>query len=274
MHVNASFSLPPGAPLRPFAIVGTAGDAIELPTTARRVDGLDPSSAAFCAAMNRANCLAYDGTPTPGERQGALGMPAWVMLDCCVLPSAVFGFEVPRDALPRDLADIIDPTGTLDWVGVSEYIAIPSVREAEVVGVSLFSLAAGAGLGTRTKAMALSALNARRQVGVTQWSSPGVALHLRFGALRVVSGAVAIHSRPLETFVYAIDVPPKGLLDRIAAGERPDVPEWTGDTVTLDPRSDGVREFVESRAASVYVVGAGAVEAGALTSITLAVRDA
>ncbi len=227
----------------------------------RAVDVTAPENADFALAMNRGNCLAYDGTVERGPQSGALGMPRWVMLDCCALPSAVFGLEVPRDAVPKDLADAMDPTGRLEWIGVTEYIALPSVAPGEVVGVSLFSLVAGRRLGSRTKAMTLRLMGAATQTGVTQWTGAGIKLHLQFGPLRVVSSRVAVHDRPSETFVYQLPVPPQDCLARIERGEAWDAPMPSGERLSLDPRSADVAGAIaeHARGRETWLCGAGAV---------------
>jgi hypothetical protein len=201
------FALSPEVPIRPFAISRGSQLAPFAAAGVRTVDVLDPGSAPFCLAMNRANCLAYDGTLTPGPGQRALGMPLWVFLDCCVLPSVMVGYEVPRDALPADIADGLDPDAQLDWIGVSEYVALPSLTPGEVVGVSLFSLVSGSRLGLRAKALALRVLEAKTQLGIAQLTNAALGMHLRFGALEIVAAGVRVHSRPDETFIYRVQVP-------------------------------------------------------------------
>ncbi|MCB9507308.1 MAG: hypothetical protein H6698_07235 [Myxococcales bacterium] len=266
------FTLPPDAPLRPFAIAGGAGRARLAGTGVRLADPTDPADTAFCLAMNRANCIAYDGTPAPGSAASALGMPLWVLLDCCALPSAVFGFETPREFVPDPLLTVLDPGGELPWVGVTEYVALPSLSPGEVVGVSLFSLAAGARWGQRTKAMALRLLGANRQVGVTQYASPGVKLHLAFGPLRVIAPQAAVHSRPTETFVYAVDVPEPPNLAALERGEVLPRDGATNSAVRLDPRAAGVNARVAdlARSGPIAVVAAGPVVDGEVTWLDLA----
>lgn len=268
--MTVRFDLPDSAPLRPFAIVGPTGMAFFDDPDLRLVDALDASEAPFCEAMNRGNCLAYDGTVAPGAASTALGMPRWVMLDCCILPSAVFGFETPRRFVPEALASQLDPGGTLEWLGVSEYIAMPSVRPGEVVGASLFSFVGNRRLGTRTKAMSLRLLGASRQLGITQWSGAGVKLHLGFGPMKLTSTRVAIHNRPDETFVYEVAVPSRPDLERLEAGERVTFDTPMRRTLACDPRVDDVRHLVESqleRGGSAWIIDAGPVVDGRVSRL-------
>lgn len=258
------FQLPASTPLRPFAITGPTGAEYLRDTGVRVVDATQPENRAFALAMNRGNCLAYDGLPHPGTAAGSLGMPRWVMLDCCALPSAIFGYEAPRDAIPADVADAMDPDGGLEWIGVSEYIALPTLRPAELVGVSLFSLVAGQRLGVRTKALTLRLLSAETQTGVTQWTGAGVKLHLEFGPLEIVSTAVAVHDRPDETFIYRVALPPRSVLERIEDGHRPSWAEPDGETWSVDPRNENVGAALAARGGRTWIVGAGSVSAGGL----------
>lgn len=196
----------------------------------RRFDPLAPDDAAFCLAMNRANCLAYDGAEPDRPTSELLGMPRWVFLDCCALPSVVFGMFLPRAHVPSTYAALIDPDGLCDVLPVAEYIALPSLIAGEFVGVSLFSFLAEGSWGRRVKAMALYALGARTQVGVAQYSNPSIRLHLAFGPLHLLQASVDVHSRPGETFVYRVTLPPDDEL--LALGR--------GDKHTLNRRTAGV----------------------------------
>jgi hypothetical protein len=183
------------------------------------IDALDPALAAFHLALNRMNCHCYDGTPTLTGRPEALGMPLWTLMDCCFLPSAVVGFLAPRAALDDDLARMVDPEASLKDVAISEFIAVPTMVPGRVTGISLFSAWSGRALGRRSKALGLLCLDAKEQIGITQFSNPSILLHLAFGALHVVAPRVDVHSRPGETFVYRIDVPPRSVLHRLIDGD-------------------------------------------------------
>lgn len=273
------FTLPSGTPLRPYCLTAAMNRAwleARLPSTTRYLDPLDASDTAYCVALNRANSFAHDGTPQPGAAATALGMPRWVMLDCCLLPTAMIGFEAPRGALPAEMADALDPSGALEWVAVSEYVGIPSVEQGRYVGVSLFSLVQGAGLGVRSKALGLRALGCMELIGVTQYDSPGVAVHLAFGPLAVVSETVAVHSRPGETFVYRLDVPEPKLLEALAEGTMRTMPaydpaEWE-EVARFDPRDAHARQMATEhcRQTPTWIVAHGPTEAGKLTELVLA----
>ena len=277
------FTLPDTTPLRPYVVTAAANRAAlaALESDAIRwYDPLDAGDAAYCAALNRANCFAHDDSAEPSSDPGALGMPRWVMLDCCLLPSAMSGFEAPREALPRRVADQLDPGGDLEWIGVSEYVALPSVRPSEFVGVSLFSLVRGRGLGVRTKALGLRIVGARGLTGVTQFTNPGVRVHLAFGPLEVVSASVAIHSRPAETFVYRLVVPGAAELSSMEAPgddgptRHHDLP--SSERLVIDPRAPDQVERVRAAMRSGgrwFITTAGEVVDGAVSRLVLSRMD-
>jgi hypothetical protein len=272
--MSIRFELPPDSPVRAYAIARpdqplhyhAAGVEV------RVVDPLDVAHRDYCLAMNRANCIAYDGSPTPGVASTALGMPLWVFLDCCVLPSAVVGFEMLASAMPDDLRRAIDPTLTQEWLPFTEYIALPSARLGEVVGVSLFSFAGTGHWGRRTKALGLLVHAARQQIGVAQYTNPSVRLHLSLGPLRLLSRRTEVHSRPAETFVYTTSVAsPQQLRDIVSDGGR-GVCSVTRVDYSFDPRdSDALGRFAEyERGRVALVVDAGEIEDGLVTRIDVA----
>lgn len=216
--------------LRPFLLghpklAGRLLDRCPLPDPLF-LDVLTESSLPFFRLLNAANSLAF----------GSLGMPPWVQLDCCALPSAMVGFALPRAAVPEGLwCKLLDSLGdrfgdevraaTLAYDGpvpVSEYCALPTFREEIVVGMSLFSLLPGHGLGVRTKAMALSCYSASTQLGITQYSNDALRTHTALGPLTITQDAVFAHSRPRDTFAYELAVPPPEQLRRLAQSEPPE----------------------------------------------------
>jgi len=203
-----------GREFRPF-LLGTSHTAAGLLARcpldgALFVDIFAEASQPFYRLVNAGNARSF----------GGLGMPAWVQLDCCTVPTAMIGFAVARDEVDAPLwsdlrarvaasfgeraASALD--GYRGPVPVSEYTALPSVEEGTVVGFSLFSLVPGAGLGVPTKALALACLGARRQVGMTQFANPAVRTHVAFGALELLEPRALPHSAPDDTFVYRVEL--------------------------------------------------------------------
>jgi hypothetical protein len=163
---------------------------------------------------------------------GGMAMPAWVQLDCACLPSAMIGLARPRadvDAalfasLREGVAAAFGEHAARDvdtWQGLvplAEYGCVPTPEPGRVVGFSLFSLVPG--LGVRTKAAALLMHQARVQVGIAQVDNPALRTHTAIGPLDVVAARVPVHSKPHETIVYALRVPPDDVLEGIARGAR------------------------------------------------------
>lgn len=273
------FRIPNDTPLRPYAVTAPMNRSwVEagLPAETRWLNPFDEGDVPYCVALNRANSFAHDASPEPGTSATALGMPRWVLLDCCLLPSVMVGFEAPRTAIPADIAAQLDPSGTLDWIAVSEYVGLPSVEPGRHIGISLFSLVSGLGLGVRSKAMGLRALGSSELIGVTQYASPGAAVHMKFGPLAVLNESVAVHSRPGETFTYRLDVPEPEILRQLMTGEIRDAgaytpEEWTP-VLAFDPRDLDARQaaMAACKEAPTWIVGHGAVANGELTELRLA----
>ncbi|MHC4392591.1 MAG: hypothetical protein ACYTFT_05720 [Planctomycetota bacterium] len=207
-----------------------------------RLDVLDPENLDFYRLINAGNRLAF----------GGLGMPAWVQLDCCTLPSAMIGFAARRQEIDaelwRGLVDYVvsgfgaaagERLAAYDgWVPVSEYCAVQTMEPGTVTGFSLYTLCRGRGLGLRTKALALLCYGAQRQIGLTQYDNWAIRTHCRLGALHVLRPGAAPHSRPDNTFVYALDVPGPDLLRGLASGERARVET---EPPTIEARVEGSR---------------------------------
>lgn len=179
----------------------------------RAFEVLDPSSQAFFALVNAANQVAF----------GGLGMPAWVQLDCCTLPGLMVGWgggpEQIADALRREIMAKQGATGELDFWPYSEFCGIRRGDDA-LVGISTFSLVPRQGLGLRAKALGLWLSEAKTQIGMTQWDNAAAALHGRFGAMRVIAGRTANHSRPEQTFVYGLELPKPDQLLAMLQGDK------------------------------------------------------
>jgi hypothetical protein len=187
------------------------------------LDVLQPETLPFYQLLNAGNQMAF----------GGLGMPAWVQLDCCTLPTAMVGFAVARadvppqvmDGLTQHVSRVFGAQAALalaahqGLVPVSEYTALHTFDASRVVGFSLFSVLGTKGLGLRTKALALACYGARTQVGMTQYNNSAVRTHALLGPLRITHAVAPPHSRPQETFVYTLEVPPREHLARLASGD-------------------------------------------------------
>lgn len=129
-----------------------------------------------------------------------MGMPRWVFLDCSVMPGFVFGFKVKGEYLTLKDRELLKVNAN-DEVPLSMYIAIPTQRRKCWFGHNLSSLNGILetkldGLGFLTKYMALALYDISKQQGATQWTSEALALHLKFGPLKLLSSYTPTHSLP------------------------------------------------------------------------------
>jgi hypothetical protein len=156
-------------------------------------------------------------------------MPRWVLFDCGALPGVVYGFGKRAGDLPdaaRAHYRVLDRDDV--FVPLSMWVAIRAAPEGAWLGHNLSSAnllldgsAALPGLGTLTKALGLELAGARSQYGATQWASPALALHLRFGDLHLLSAVTPAHTHE-ETLAYRLEVDEARLWSCLQAGwERP-----------------------------------------------------
>lgn len=190
----------------------------------------DDDTAEFARLLNQSNNVAFGGPRS-------MGMPLWVMLDCGILGSAITGFMLDSDDAPDELWDILELEDDFEgWVPVSEYCACLTVEPGCVSGFSLHSHLPNQGIATRTKALALAVLDAKAQVGVTQFNNPAIRVHARFGPMEVLVHRPAIHTHSEESFVYRLQLPEMQMLEAMAREvvefgdpRRPDGVTWTFD---------------------------------------------
>jgi hypothetical protein len=180
------------------------------------VDVFKAESQPFYRLVNAGNRLAF----------GGLGMPPWVQLDCCTLPSAMIGFAVERTDIEgtmwQSLVDSVrEGFGTgasrevaehQGWVPVSEYCALPSAQAGTCIGFSHYALLKGLGLGLRTKALAMACYGAKVQIGLTQYGNSAVRTHTALGPLELLEPRARPHDRSEDTFVYRLQLPGRAQL--------------------------------------------------------------
>jgi hypothetical protein len=188
----------------------------------------DEANAEFCSILNRGNQAAFGG---PSD----MGMPLWVMLDCAILPSAMTGYMLPKERVSAEILDRLEVDDDYEgFVPISEYCACPTVEPNTVSGFSLHSHIPGQGIATRTKALGLLVMGARRQIGVTQFENPAIRVHVRFGAMEVKIHRPIVHTHSDDSFVYSLDLPSDDEMlaivrgeSEFGAGDRADGQRWT-----------------------------------------------
>lgn len=139
-------------------------------------------------------------------------MPKWVFYDAAELPGAIFGFARPARQLSAEARARFAVHASYDGlVPYSMFIAIPMLQPGGWMGHNLASAnrslpAEGlAGLASATKAIGLKAFRTRVLYGATQWRSPALHIHVRFGPLDLVTAWTPAHSAPC-TLTYRIEI--------------------------------------------------------------------
>jgi hypothetical protein len=152
-------------------------------------------------------------------------MPKWVFYDCAEVPGGIFGFarrahELPEWARRALGADVDDYDGPIP---LSMFVAIPMLEPDAWHTYSLSSLnevapgSAPAGLRILTKAIGLQLLDIKKAYGATQWRSPTLAIHARFGPLDLITAWTPAHSDP-RTLTYSSPVSAQRIEQALSAG--------------------------------------------------------
>lgn len=171
-------------------------------------------------------------------------MPRWVFYDCSVVPGFVSGFVAARDSLSPEALKILNPPKDLDWVPISLFIIIPTVRPGEWVAHNLCTVNSLLGsdqnqyyaLGFMTKAFGLWYANVDILCGMTQWTSPSLKLHSHFGSFQVMTAYTPVHSYA-QTLTYKCKIDTKywnGFFDR----STPDEGRYTPTGYVVQPGSE------------------------------------
>lgn len=192
-----------------------------------RFDVLSARAARFLNRLVRLDRLTFGPEGMP--------MPEWLFVDGSALPGVIAGLglraeEIPQRALQR-LGFEVQPN---EIVPLAMYIAVP-VRPPHVwYGHNLASLNRQlpelelSGLATLTKAIGLSVMGCTTQIGATQWTSPALHVHTRFGRLELLTAWTPAHANP-ATLTYRLQLS-HDLIHRAANGQpttRPDAdPFW------------------------------------------------
>jgi hypothetical protein len=171
----------------------------------------DPKNLAFHHFVNRLNGLSYGGKD--------MGMPAWVQIDCGIMPSAFIGFAAPVSELPEKLKWQLQISSYDGLVPISEAISIPTSEPGRWMSYSMSTVLPGHQIGYASKVLSLRAYGCRTTLGVAQFDNFALRIHTRFGALQIVEPHVPYHTCPTNSFVYASDLKGGHVLDRLERGE-------------------------------------------------------
>lgn len=144
-----------------------------------------------------------------------LAMPRWVLYDCALLPGMVAGFAIHRAHASQSILDICKPDPNMEWIPISLFIIIPTLRSGEWVAHNLSSVNSCLpveerfyGLGFMSKAFGLWYANVETCCGMTQWTSPAIKLHSHYGDMEVLTAFTPSHTYS-ETVTYRVRVQPE-----------------------------------------------------------------
>jgi len=173
-------------------------------------------------------------------------MPRWVLFDCGEFPGIVFGFGQRLKNLYPEARQAygLEEGDPESFVPLSMWVAIRCAEEGAWFGHNLSSAnlilkqEPLPGLGTLTKALGILVTGVKKQYGATQWQSSSLRVHLRFGAMKLLSAYTPAHTHE-ETFSYLIPVKPGQIEASLA-------PEWRrvdeeGERTLLGDDSQAIR---------------------------------
>lgn len=154
-----------------------------------------------------------------------LKMPNWVYIDCVLMQTAVVGFALPVEKMPKSLLKFFedDPlvdVDALDIVPVSGQIAALGMDGKTITGYSLFSLKPWlkdqeilqqVRLGSLTKYAALWVYKAEKEGrevrGISQYDNPALKIHGAFGRkMYIEQPMVPLHPKAEMSFTYNMQV--------------------------------------------------------------------
>ena len=136
-------------------------------------------------------------------------MPRWVFYDCAIVPGFVCGFVQRRSSMDGHLLEVLQPPEDQEWVPISLFIIIPTVRQGEWVAHNLCTANSLIkdkekryyALGFLSKAFGLWYANVEILCGMTQWGSPAIKLHSHYGPFEVLTAYTPVHSYA-QTLTY------------------------------------------------------------------------
>ena len=167
----------------------------------------------FHHAYLLANTLAF------GSAEQGLGMPGWVYTDIVLAQTAVVGWMAPLDMCPREYVQEFerDPKvnlSALEYLPVTAQIAGLTADQNNWFGFSLishqtkfrFQDGLNLYLAAYAKALSLEVYGAKKFMGLTQYKNSAIRYHGLFGRMFIRQPMVWTHNRPLESFIYGMDV--------------------------------------------------------------------
>lgn len=143
-----------------------------------------------------------------------LAMPRWVFYDCAIMPGIVSGYAIHRSAASETIKAVTKAPADAEWIPLSLFITIPTLRPGEWVAHNLSSINSALpkseqfyGLGFLSKAFGLWYANIETCCGMTQWTSPAIKLHSHYGDIEVMTAYTPSHTYA-STLTYRLKVKP------------------------------------------------------------------
>ncbi len=232
-------------------------------------DPLRAGSASFLHALQRLDEMTFGPVGMP--------MPRWVFYDCAESPGGIFGFARRADAVPEWVrrALRLEPSYT-GPVPLSMYVAIPMLEPGcwhTYTLCSLNEVAPGAGpanMRLLTEALGLQLFGIETVYGATQWRSPKLSVHTRFGPLELMTSWTPAHSDP-ATLTFRCPITDERIERALGpAPEAPAAERWI-DCDAVDELRQVQREI--EAGARYRVIGAPVVE-GSSTRVPVSLEAA
>lgn len=200
-------------------------------------DAFKVSELEFANQVMKLDSLAFGSTD--------MVTPRWVFYDCAVVPGLITGFAIERSRLPEALEKKMNPPVDLDWVPLSLFIVIPTIKPGYWAAHNLGSVnellpkdQRFSGLGFLSKAFGLWYGNIKRLYGVTQWGKPALRLHANYGDLELVTAYTPVHTYA-HTLTYKLGVDTNRWFDFFSDQPSQDtfLAEYSTTGLKIDPSS-------------------------------------
>ncbi len=215
------------------------------------VDPLVRSNGVFFDLINQLDGLSYGSKKMAAEK--------WVALDCAMLPSAIVGLAKRVCDVDDEMREKFDIPGNYKGlVPLTEYCAIPAIKDGVWIVHTLGSVDKGKGLGLATKILALKIYQAQRIRVVAQYDNVSLRIHSRISDLKLVTALTPAHTLANSTFIYEHLVDQDGLLYLLDNKPEEKQPSFMLNANDLDVKRKMQKEL-ENKVADYYVLYPGIV---------------
>ncbi|MCT4643016.1 MAG: hypothetical protein N4A33_12065 [Bacteriovoracaceae bacterium] len=136
-----------------------------------------------------------------------MGMDPWVILDCAIMPGAIFGFGIESARASDEVLSLFSLTKEdVCFIPFSIFIAIPMGNKTHWFAHNLSSLNSRftkpyKGLGLLTKLFGIKTLKIEKLIGATQWNNSSLYIHTKLSPLKVLNPKNPVHTHS-NSFIY------------------------------------------------------------------------